>query len=297
MLADLSGRFPVIRETYSEASDVLSYDLWALVCDGPAEDLDRTERTQPAMLAGGVAVWRAWQGMNGPMPSKLAGHSLGEYTALVCAGTLAFADALKAVRHRGELMQSAVPAGEGAMAAILGLDDDAVRAACSDAADGQVVEAVNLNAPGQVVIAGEKAAVERTVELAKARGAKLTKVLPVSVPSHCSLMRPAAERLAEYLGGVQMKPPSIPVVQNVTAAEHGEVAEIRSALVAQLYSPVQWVRSIETLCAAGMAAFLECGPGNVLTGLGRRINRSVAAQSMQDCQGLEKGLSLVTENR
>jgi [acyl-carrier-protein] S-malonyltransferase len=292
MLGELANRYAVVRDTFREASEALSFDLSALISSGPAEELDRTERTQPAMLAAGVAVWRVWQERNGPTPAFLAGHSLGEYTALACAGALKFADAVKLVEKRGQLMQQAVPAGQGAMAAILGLDDEAVGAACAEAAQGEVVEAVNFNAPGQVVIAGKRAAVERAVAAASARGAKLTKLLPVSVPSHCSLMKPAALELDRYLEGIQVAIPSIPILHNVDAAAHASSAEIRKALVAQLHSPVQWVRTVQELGNRGAAFMLECGPGGVLAGLNKRINRALATQAMQDTQGIDKGLAL-----
>jgi [acyl-carrier-protein] S-malonyltransferase len=293
MLAALAARHTVVRETFAEASAALSYDLWQLVSEGPAEQLDQTERTQPALLAAGVAVWRAWGAQGGPVPMAMAGHSLGEYTALVCAGALSFADALRLLQRRGQLMQAAVPVGTGAMAAIVGLEDDQVRAVCTEAAQGDVVEAVNFNAPGQVVIAGHKAAVERAAALAKARGAKLTKILPVSVPSHCSLMRPAAEQLAQDLQAVAIQPPSIPVLHNLDAASRSRPEDIRAALVAQLHSPVQWVKTIQALRARGAAALLECGPGRVLTGLTKRIDKAASGECLQDPQTLEAGLALV----
>jgi [acyl-carrier-protein] S-malonyltransferase len=293
MLAALAARHTVVRETFAEASAALSYDLWQLVSEGPAEQLDQTERTQPALLAAGVAVWRAWGAQGGPVPMAMAGHSLGEYTAMVCAGALSFADALRLLQRRGQLMQAAVPVGTGAMAAIVGLEDDQVRAVCTEAAQGDVVEAVNFNAPGQVVIAGHKAAVERAAALAKARGAKLTKILPVSVPSHCSLMRPAAEQLAQDLQAVAIQPPSIPVLHNLDAASRSRPEDIRAALVAQLHSPVQWVKTIQALRAQGAAALLECGPGRVLTGLTKRIDKAASGECLQDPQTLEAGLALV----
>jgi [acyl-carrier-protein] S-malonyltransferase len=293
MLAALAARHTVVRETFAEASAALSYDLWQLVSEGPAEQLDQTERTQPALLAAGVAVWRAWGAQGGPVPMAMAGHSLGEYTALVCAGALSFADALRLLQRRGQLMQAAVPVGTGAMAAIVGLEDDQVRAVCTEAAQGDVVEAVNFNAPGQVVIAGHKAAVERAAALAKARGAKLTKILPVSVPSHCSLMRPAAEQLAQDLQAVAIQPPSIPVLHNLDAASRSRPEDIRAALVAQLHSPVQWVKTIQALRAQAAAALLECGPGRVLTGLTKRIDKAASGECLQDPQTLEAGLALV----
>ncbi len=293
MLSALAAQQVVVREAFAEASAALSYDLWQLVSEGPAEQLDQTEYTQPALLAAGVAVWRAWVAQGGPRPMAMAGHSLGEYTALVCAGSLSFADALRLVQRRGQLMQAAVPAGAGAMAAIVGLEDDQVRAVCAESAQGEVVEAVNFNAPGQVVIAGHASAVERAAALAKARGAKLTKVLPVSVPSHCSLMRPAAEQLAQQLQSLSLQPPTIPVLHNLDAAPRDKPEDIRAALAAQLHSPVLWVKTIQTLRAQGAAALLECGPGKVLTGLTRRIDKSSPGECLQDPSSLEAGLTLV----
>jgi [acyl-carrier-protein] S-malonyltransferase len=295
MLAELAARSAIIRETFAEASDVLSYDLWKLASEGPAEQLDQTEQTQPAMLVGGVAVWRAWREAGGAMPTQMAGHSLGEYTALVCAGAMSFADAVGAVRYRAQLMQAAVPAGEGAMAAVLGLDDDAVRAVCAAASGGQVLEAVNFNAPGQVVIAGNRAAVERGVEAAKTRGAKLTKILPVSVPAHSSLMKPAAAKLLQRLDGIAIKSPAVPVLHNIDAQVRSDAAGIRQALANQLYGPVQWVKTIESVISTGTSTFLECGPGNVLTGLNRRIQRSAVAQSMNEPAAFDKALGVAKE--
>ena len=282
MLDALAAEYPVVRESLQEAGEVLGLDLAGLVASGPEAELNRTELTQPALLAAGVATWRAWQAAGGRPPVRLAGHSLGEYTALVCAGCLSFADALRLVRRRGELMQQAVASGEGAMAAILGLDDDAVREACSGAADGDVVAAVNFNAPGQVVIAGQRAAVERAAEAAKAAGARRVVPLPVSVPSHCALMRPAAEALAPALEAVSWKAPAIPVVNNVDVAIEDDPARIREALVRQLYNPVRWVETIQALSAAGVTDIVECGPGKVLAGLTRRIDRSLGMHALVD---------------
>lgn len=292
MLSALATQHAVVRDTYAEASAALSYDLAALISDGPAETLDQTEHTQPALLAAGVAMWRAWREQGGPDPIAMAGHSLGEYTALVCAGALGFADALRLVRRRGQLMQAAVPAGSGAMAALIGLVDDDVRAACSESAQGEVVEAVNFNAPGQVVVAGHKTAVERTMALAKTRGAKLTVLLPVSVPSHCSLMKPAAEQLAAELAVIKISPPAIPVLHNLDAQPRSDATAIAQALVAQLHHPVLWVETIRQLQGQGAAALLECGPGRVLAGLCKRIDRSLRCQPMDDPQTLEAGLAL-----
>lgn len=293
MLSAMALRYPVIRETFAEASSALSYDLWQLVCEGPEETLNKTEHTQPALLAAGVAVWRVWQGQGGAEPMAMAGHSLGEYTALVCARALGFADALRLVERRGQLMQAAVPAGAGAMAAIVGLDDEAVRAVCAEAARGEVVEAVNFNAPGQVVVAGHMAAVERATTLAKTRGAKLTKILPVSVPSHCSLMKTAADHLKNDLDGISIQPPAIPVLHNLDASQRRTAEDIRHALVAQLYNPVLWVRTIRQLRELGAAALLECGPGRVLAGLNKRIDKSAASECIHDPASLDASLALL----
>jgi [acyl-carrier-protein] S-malonyltransferase len=276
MVDALAARSAVIEETFREANAALNVDLWRLVREGPAEDLDRTENTQPALLAAGVAAWRArMAGGDAAMPGLLAGHSLGEYTALVCAGVLEFADAVRLVAERGRCMQEAVPAGAGAMAAVLGLDDDAVEAACTEAAQGAVVAPANYNAPGQVVIAGEREAVDRAVAACRERGAKRAVTLPVSVPSHCELMRPAAERFRAALDAAAFRPARVPVVQNVDAEPRREPAAIREALVAQLYRPVQWVRCVRRMRAAGVERVLECGPGKVLAGLIRRIDRDI----------------------
>lgn len=264
------GDNKIIRDTFQEASDVLGVDFWAMATEAN-ELINDTTNTQPIMLTAGVAAWRAWQAVSDQMPSVVAGHSLGEYTALVAAGVLSFKDALPLVRYRAEVMQSAVPAGVGAMAAILGLDDDAVRAVCSEAAQGDVLEAVNLNSPGQVVIAGNKAAVERGMEVAKAKGAKRALALPVSVPSHCALMRPAALRLADYLASVTINAPLIPVVHNADVVAYNDSDKIKDALVRQLYSPVRWVETVQHIAAQGITQSAECGPGKVLAGLTKRI--------------------------
>ncbi len=280
-----------IRATFAEASDALGQDLWALVTEGPAELLNQTVNTQPAMLAADVAAWRAWQTQGGAKPVVLAGHSLGEYAALVAADALSFVDAIKLVRFRAEAMQSAVPEGVGAMAAILGLDDDAVRAVCADAAAGEVVEAVNLNSPGQVVIAGNKGAVERAMALAKERGAKRALPLPVSVPSHSSLMRPAAEKLLAYLENVAISAPRIPVLHNTDVQSHDEAAAIRAALAKQLHTPVRWVETVRALKAAGVERVIECGPGKVLAGLNKRIDDSLAALALVGEASLQAALN------
>jgi [acyl-carrier-protein] S-malonyltransferase len=280
-----------VRATFAEASDALGQDLWALVTDGPADLLNQTVNTQPAMLAADVAAWRVWQAAGGPMPALLAGHSLGEYAALVAAGALGFADAIKLVRFRAEAMQAAVPEGVGAMAAILGLDDDTVRAVCADAAAGEVVEAVNLNSPGQVVIAGNKAAVERAMALAKDKGAKRALPLPVSVPSHSSLMRPAAEKLLAHLQGVVIATPAIPVLHNTDVQSHAEPDAIRAALAKQLHTPVRWVETVHALKAAGVERVIECGPGKVLAGLNKRIDDSLPAMALVDEASLQAALN------
>ena len=292
MLTELAAAWPVVGKTFDEASESLGYDLWKVVRDGPQESLDRTEITQPAMLAAGVAVWRTWLAAGGAEPQMMAGHSLGEYSALVCAGALGFADALRLVRDRGCFMQEAVPAGSGAMAAILGLDDDAVREACRQARTNsqggvETVAAVNFNAPGQVVIAGSNGAVERAIELAREAGAKRAVALPVSVPSHCALMKPAAERLTRRLGDIVITPPRIAVWNNVDVATAQSIDAVRDALVRQLYSPVRWVESVQAICAAGAELAIECGPGKVLAGLVKRIDKAASIHNIQDRAGVE----------
>ena len=277
MLAALAEPHAEIHVTFREAAEILGYDLWDLVQNGPAERLDETVVTQPAMLTAGVATWRAWRSAGGNSPAFMAGHSLGEYSALVCAGALPFADAVRLVTRRAELMQAAVPAGKGAMAAILGLPDDAVIEACRQAAQGEIVSAVNFNSPGQVVIAGERAAVERAADLARAAGAKRALLLSVSVPSHCELMRPAAEELAGSLADIPFRAPSVPVVGNADVLPYEGAQEIRLGLARQLYSPVRWTETIRDLISRGSSSVIECGPGKVLTGLTRRIDHSVPA--------------------
>ncbi len=273
MLAALSSESPVIRATFDEASKVLGYDLWQLVAEGPADELNATERTQPAMLAAGIACWRLWQERQGATPGVVTGHSLGEFTALTAAGAIDFATCVDLVRFRGKAMQEAVPVGTGSMAALLGLEDDDVVAACAEAASGAVVEAVNFNAPGQVVIAGEKAAVLRAIEAAKARGAKRAIELPVSVPSHSSLMSSAGQRLGERLAGTEIRVPRIRYVSAVDAREHDDPHEIRALLVRQLSSPVRWTATVAALTTGGVSQIVECGPGGVLAGLVKRIER------------------------
>jgi [acyl-carrier-protein] S-malonyltransferase len=290
MLAELAVEYSQVLDTFEQASDVLGYDLWQLVQDGPADELNETDKTQPAMLAAGVAVWRLWQGGGGPEPVLMAGHSLGEYTALVCAGALDFQEAVSLVAERGRCMQSAVPAGSGAMAALLGLDDDAVQNVCEQAAEGDVVSPVNYNSPGQVVIAGKTAAVQRAMALAKEAGAKRAVQLPVSVPSHCALMQPAAEAFARHLDGATISTPSIRIMQNVDAMLHNDPVRIRENLNRQLYSPVQWVRSVQAMRAQGVNRIVEAGPGKVLTGLCKRIDKSILAAAVFDPASLVTAL-------
>jgi [acyl-carrier-protein] S-malonyltransferase len=273
MLSALAAAEPVVQQTFGEASDTLGYDLWTLCQQGPESELGVTEKTQPAMLAAGVATWRVWKSRGGPMPAAMAGHSLGEYTALVCSGALDFRTAVDLVRFRGQVMQQAVPLGEGAMAAILGLDDEAIDAACREAARGQVVEPVNFNAPGQVVIAGNATAVARAIEAAKTRGAKRAIQLPVSVPSHSSLMVGAADQLAERLRSIEVRMPIVPAVYTVDVKTHASPDGIRQALREQLFKPVRWADTVRAMIATGVTTFLECGPGKVLTSLGKRIER------------------------
>ena len=279
-----------VREVFVEASDVLKQDLWKLVADGPAEELNSTVNTQPLMLTAGYAVYRAWRDAGGAEPAVLAGHSLGEYTALVVAGALAFRDALPLVRFRAQAMQEAVPVGEGAMAAILGLEDDVVHAACREAAQGQVVEAVNFNAPSQVVIAGHKPAVERGTAAAKAKGAKRAVMLPVSAPFHSSLLRPAADKLRGYLVNIGVSAPRIPVVNNVDVETESDPQRIRDALARQACKPVRWVEVVRHMAGMGVTHVTECGPGKVLAGLTRRIDGNLQGLAITDPQSLEQAM-------
>jgi [acyl-carrier-protein] S-malonyltransferase len=292
MLAALAAEHRVVQDTFDEASSVLGYDLWALVQNGPEADLNSTERTQPAMLAAGVAVWRAWRAAGAPDPTVLAGHSLGEFTALVCAEAFAFTDAVAAVQFRGRVMQQAVPVGQGAMAAILGLEDADVEAACAEAAAGEVVEAVNYNSPGQLVIAGHACAVARAVEAAKARGAKRALLLPVSVPAHSSLLAGAGERLRERLADIAVGEPRWPVYA-VGLGRHDSPVAIRDQVVRQLSSPVRWTDTIRDMIAHGATRIVECGPGKVLTSLNRRIdrNKDIAMQAIEDPASLAVALA------
>ena len=290
MQAELAERFSELGETYAEAGELLGYDLWRLVQDGPAEELDKTVVTQPAMLAAGVATWRIWQSQGGPDPAHMAGHSLGEYTALVCAGALEFADAVLLVQRRAELMQDAVPPEEAAMAAILGLDDRQVLAVCDAAADRGVVEAVNFNSPGQVVISGQIVAVNKAVELAKEAGARRALLLSVSVPSHTSLMRDAGDALAETLSATDFSAPRITVIGSTDVRPYANEDDIRDALRRQLSSPVQWVKTMAALLDAGADRLVECGPGKVLTGLARRIDKGTPAVCIDSPDSLDKAL-------
>ncbi|MGE4533664.1 ACP S-malonyltransferase [Halomonas sp.] len=292
MLRELAERYSVVGTTFEEASEALGYDLWQVVQEGPAEALNATACTQPALLTASVAIWRIWQELEGPRPASMAGHSLGEYSAMVCAGVMPFAEGVRLVKLRGEAMQAAVPAGQGAMAAILGLDDATVEQACAEAAQGDVVSAVNYNAPGQVVIAGSKAAVERAIAGCQAAGAKRAMPLPVSVPSHCALMAPAAERLAEAMDGVALKAPRYTVIQNVDAQAHADVETLRTRLIEQLYRPVRWTECVEAMSARGAEVFIECGPGKVLTGLGKRIARGSKGLAVNDPDSLDAALEL-----
>lgn len=291
MLAELHAEYAIIRETFTEAAEALGYDLWTLVAHGPDADLNETHRTQPALLTASVAIWRLWQQQGGATPAYMAGHSLGEYSALVCAGVLSLADAVKLVEKRGQYMQSAVPAGTGAMSAIIGLDDVLIAKACAEAAQGEVVSPVNYNSPGQVVIAGHKAAVERANDLCKAAGAKRALPLPVSVPSHCALMQPAADALAQDLAGLNFHTPVISVVNNVDVAVGIDGAVIKDALVRQLFSPVRWTESIEFLAAQGITEVIELGAGKVLSGLIKRINKELVTTSVNDVASLQAALA------
>lgn len=291
MLSALAAQHPIIKQTFVEASDAINVDLWTLSQTGPEAELNKTENTQPALLAASVALWRLWNEMGGTQPLFMSGHSLGEYSALVCAGSIGFADGVRLVKKRGEFMQSAVPAGLGGMAAIMGLDDEKIVKACAEAAQGQVVTPVNFNSPGQVVIAGHAEAVVRAGELCKQAGAKRALPLPVSVPSHCELMKPAAEKLIDVLNAVEVKTPTIPVVQNVTAKVETNAIDIRQNLLAQLYSPVLWVDCINTMVKAGITTTIECGPGKVLCGLNKRIHAELNAVAINDIDSLTAALA------
>ena len=288
MLAELAGNYPIVQETFKQASEVLGYDLWQLVQEGPVEELNKTWQTQPALLTASVAVYRVWQQKYPALkPEVMAGHSLGEYSALVCAGVLDFQDAVKLVELRGKLMQQAVPEGMGAMYAIIGLDNDAIINACKQAEQGEVVSAVNFNSPGQVVIAGAKAAVERAAALCKEAGAKRALPLAVSVPSHCALMKPAADQLSVSLESITLKAPVVAVLNNVDVKAETDAVAIRNALVRQLYSPVRWTETVEKMAQNGVEVLVEVGPGKVLNGLAKRIVDSLQAVSVNDVKSLD----------
>ncbi|ORU91004.1 MAG: malonyl CoA-acyl carrier protein transacylase [Cycloclasticus sp. symbiont of Poecilosclerida sp. N] len=294
MLSDLSASHRQIKATFDEASAALGRDLWALAQDGPAEELNKTQNTQPLVLTASIAVWRSLESKVDVEPAFLAGHSLGEYTALVCAGSLSFVDAVRLVEQRATFMQQAVPEGEGAIAAVLGLNVDDLIAICSEAAQDEVVSAVNFNAPGQVVISGNVAAVGRAIELAKQKGAKRALPLPMSVPAHCSLMHPAAKRLSNVMSKIDFNSPNTPVIHNTDVAEHTDVVEIKKALVQQLYTPVRWLETVEALGGLGANTLIECGPGKVLTGLNKRIDKSLELYSSGDERAFNKTIEALS---
>ena len=290
MMQGFAGE-PLVEKTFREAGALVGVDYWAMVNDGPVEALNQTVNTQPVMLIAGIACWRVWQARGGAMPAYFAGHSLGEYSALVAAGSIRFEDAVPTVRLRAQAMQEAVPEGTGGIAAILGLDDAKLPELCAEAAQGEVLEPANLNSPGQVVIAGHRAAVERAMALAKEKGAKRAVMLPMSAPSHCSLMRPAAERLRARLAEIEVKKPAVPVIHNRSVEAYDDPARIRQALVEQLDHPVRWIEIVKFLAAHGADRIVECGPGKVLTGLGKRIAPKVAGVALQDTAALEAALA------
>jgi [acyl-carrier-protein] S-malonyltransferase len=295
MSAALAAEYPIVQQTYAEASQALGFDLWGIVSNGPEEKLNETQITQPAMLVAGVAAWRVWQAQHGPQPVVMAGHSLGEYTALVCADALPFAEAVALVADRARFMQEAVPIGQGSMAAVLGLDDDAVRQVCAQAAQGEVLEPVNFNSPGQVVIAGTAAAIQRALEAAKTAGAKRAVALPVSVPSHCALMRPAAQRMAERMQKTSLSAPRVPVIHNTHVQAESDVSAIRKALARQIESPVRWVETIEKMARDGVTRIIECGPGRVLAGLNKRITDQAKTLTVYDPASLNAALAALKE--
>lgn len=292
MLKELAEIFPVVQETYAKASAILGYDLWRLVQEGPESTLNQTEKTQPALLVGSVAIWTIWQEQGGSLPSMMAGHSLGEYSALVCAESLNFKDAVQLVEMRGRFMQQAVPEGIGAMAAIVGLSDDKIDELCQRAAEKEILTPANYNAIGQVVVAGEVKAVERLMALAKTAGAKIAKQLPMSVPSHCALMVSAANQLAQYIENIEIKKPVIPVLQNTDVQMHADPQAIKTALIKQLYSPVRWVETIQQFEQKGVSIVIECGPGKVLTGLNKRISNQQQAAATSLPTSLQEALNL-----
>jgi [acyl-carrier-protein] S-malonyltransferase len=290
MLSELAGEYPEIKQTFEHGSEILQQDLWTLVTTGPEEELNRTENTQPIMLCASVAVWKVWGKLFSDVSSLMAGHSFGEYTALVCSGMLNFETAIPLARFRGEVMQQAVPEGQGAMAAVLGLNNEVLAEVCAEVLHGQVVEAVNFNAPGQVVIAGDAAAVSRAVDAAKQAGAKRAVTLPLSVPSHSSLMRPAAEKLREYLTDITLKPSNVKVIHNADVKSYTDEEGIKDALYRQLFNPVRWVETIEFMISQGTQVFIELGPGKVLAGLNKRIDRNTPCYCVQDIKSLEQAL-------
>ncbi len=293
MLAEFGESYPIVKQTFEEASQLLGYDLWDKMQNGPADDLSRTDITQPIILTAGVSVWRIWSELGGVKPSVMAGHSLGEYTALVCAGALSFGDAVKLVEQRGKLMQKAVPSGEGLMAAVLGLDAEKVIEVCKEAEQGQVVSAVNFNAPGQVVIAGVKEAVERACVLLKENGARRAQPLAVSVPSHCSIMKGASEELEAELMKLEIAIPEIPVIHNYNVEVAENSASVVTSLVKQLYCPVFWVDSVKKIAELGNDNIIECGPGKVLAGLNKRIAKQVPTLPVFDQNTLDKALEVI----
>jgi [acyl-carrier-protein] S-malonyltransferase len=293
MLADLAAANPLVEETFKEASEVLGYDAWKLIQEGEQEDINLTERTQPILLTASVAIWRLWQQQGGPQPAAMAGHSLGEWSALVCAGVVSFSDAVEIVRARGAFMQQAVPVGVGAMAAIMGIDDEIVVDACTEAAGDQIVAAVNFNAPGQVVIAGDAAAVARAINICKKAGAKRAVELPVSAPFHTSLMRPAADNLAELVQQTTFSAPQIPVLHNVHAQPESDPEAIKTLMLEQIYHPVLWVDCVNGLSSRGAEILIECGPGRVLNGLSKRIDRGLTSLATDDVASLENALTSV----
>ncbi len=295
MLAELASEYPEVKQTFEHGSEILKQDLWALVSEGPVEDLNRTENTQPIMLCSCVAVWRIWSKQFSKAPAYMAGHSFGEYTALVCAGMLDFDTAIPLARFRGEVMQQAVPEGQGAMAAILGLDDDKLAEVCSRLSQGEVVEAVNFNAPGQVVIAGDSAAVARVIDAAKDAGAKRAVILPLNVPSHSSLMQPAAEKLREYLNDLTFNATNVSVIHNADVQAHTSELDIKEALYLQLFNPVRWVETIQHLVTQSTQTFVELGPGKVLAGLAKRIDKNVPCYGVHDLKSLQQTLENISE--
>ncbi len=295
MLAELAGEHSEVSQTFELGSELLKQDLWALATNGPEEDLNRTENTQPIMLCASVATWKIWEKQFSNPPSLMAGHSFGEYTALVCSGALDFEAAVPLARFRGEVMQQAVPEGQGAMAAVLGLDNDKLAEVCVAFSQGEIVEAVNFNAPGQVVIAGDASAVARAIDAAKEAGAKRAVTLPLSVPSHSSLMKPAAEKLRDFLNDLTLKAPNVSVIHNADVMSHDEQVGIKDALYQQLFNPVRWVETIQHIVCQGTQAFVELGPGKVLTGLSKRIDKSVPCYGVYDLKSLDQALEKAQE--